>query len=165
MSPNLGGTYETIKAKISPKNKWKWNLGWNEEGWTDVNYKKEEIEEEVNYRGKPMVGEGEDLFKICIPYLQFEELLNFSEKIQSVEESQNWGEILIFFLSSLVLLELLTYEGIKGNLGNIYWEEDTLTDVELRRKLFLGIWKLQKEFCLTSWKYQKEEFCGSMEII
>ncbi|MBW0535249.1 hypothetical protein O181_074964 [Austropuccinia psidii MF-1] len=113
-------------------------INWNEEGWTDVNCKIVQNKEEVNYWGKPFAEEGEDLFQIWLPYFVFEESFNFPEPHQHIQEYKDWQELPVFPLSRLEFLELLPYDGIKGNLGNIYWEENTLTDAEWRRKIYFG---------------------------
>ncbi|MBW0514636.1 hypothetical protein O181_054351 [Austropuccinia psidii MF-1] len=127
-----------MDAKLTHENKLEWNLGWNEEEWTDLNCKTVGNTEEVNYWGKPFVEEGEDLFQIWIPYLEFEKFFNFPELHQQIIESKDWQELPGFSLSRLEFLELLTYDGIKGNLVNTHWEEDTLTDSEWRRKIYFG---------------------------
>ncbi|MBW0544125.1 hypothetical protein O181_083840 [Austropuccinia psidii MF-1] len=127
-----------MDAKLINENKLEWNLGWNEEGWTDLNSKIVGIIEEINYWGKPFVEEGENFLEIWIPYLEFEELFNFPETLQQIQESKYWKELPGFSLSRLEFLELLTYDGIKGSLGNIYWEEDTSKDVEWRINKYFG---------------------------
>ncbi|MBW0562267.1 hypothetical protein O181_101982 [Austropuccinia psidii MF-1] len=127
-----------MDAKLTHENKLEWNLGWNEEGWTHVNSKTVEIIKEIIYWAKPFVEEGEDLFVMWIPYLEFEELFNFPETLQKIQKSKEWKELPGLPLSRLEFLELLTYDGIKGNLGNIYWEEDTLTDAKWRREIYFG---------------------------
>ncbi|MBW0461335.1 hypothetical protein O181_001050 [Austropuccinia psidii MF-1] len=92
-----------MDSKLTHENKLEWNFGWNEEGWTDVNSKIVEIIEEINYWGKPFVEEGEDLFEIWIPYLEFEEFLNFPETLQQIKESKDWKEIPGFSLKTGIL--------------------------------------------------------------
>ncbi|MBW0514067.1 hypothetical protein O181_053782 [Austropuccinia psidii MF-1] len=144
-----------MHSKPSHYNKFEWNLGWNSEGWTDVNCKIVGNTEEVNYWGKPFVKEGEDLFQIWIPYLEFGELFNIPELCQQIQESKDWQELPGFSLSRLESIELLTYDGIKGNLGNIYWEEETLTDAEWRRKVYFGDLEASRGLFLDSLDIQE----------
>ncbi|MBW0574561.1 hypothetical protein O181_114276 [Austropuccinia psidii MF-1] len=100
-----------MDAKLTHENELEWNLGWEEEGWTDVNYKIVGNIEEVNCWEKPFVGDGEDSFQIWIPHLEFEELFNFPELHQQIQESKEWKEHPGCSLSRPEFLELLTYDG------------------------------------------------------
>ncbi|MBW0557441.1 hypothetical protein O181_097156 [Austropuccinia psidii MF-1] len=105
-----------MDGKFTHENKLELNIGLNEEGWTDLNSKIVENTKEVNYWGKPFVEEGEDLFQIWIPYLEFEELFNFPEPRQHIQEYKDWKELPGFSLSRQEFPKLLTYDGIKENL-------------------------------------------------
>ncbi|MBW0587978.1 hypothetical protein O181_127693 [Austropuccinia psidii MF-1] len=93
-----------------------------------------------------------DISTIILPYIEFEDIF---EKENSPSEnliSHPCEELPGFNLTKYEFLELLTWDGIEGNLGNSYWNEIFDMDENLRKSLFWRPWECQDWFNLQDFQ-------------
>ncbi|MBW0584946.1 hypothetical protein O181_124661 [Austropuccinia psidii MF-1] len=93
-----------------------------------------------------------DISTIVLPYIEFEHIC---EKEKSPAENfipNPWKELPGFNLTKYEFLDLLTWDGIDGNLGNQYWNEIFHKDEHLRKSLFWRTWEFQEWFNLQDFE-------------
>ncbi|MBW0468200.1 hypothetical protein O181_007915 [Austropuccinia psidii MF-1] len=84
-----------------------------------------------------------DISTIILPNIELEDIF---EKEKSLLESviyHPWKELSGFNLTKYEFLDLLTWDGIEGNLGNQYCNEIFEMDENLRKSLFWRTWECQ----------------------
>ncbi|MBW0559262.1 hypothetical protein O181_098977 [Austropuccinia psidii MF-1] len=89
-----------------------------------------------------------DISAMVLPYIKFE---NIFEKEISPSETvipHSWEELPVLNLTKYESLELLTWDGIEGNLGSQYWNEN------LRKSLFWRTWGCQDWFNLQDFEIE-----------
>ncbi|MBW0594106.1 hypothetical protein O181_133821 [Austropuccinia psidii MF-1] len=89
-----------------------------------------------------------DISTIILPYIELEDLF---EKEKSPSETiipHPWKELPGFNLTKYQFLQLLTWDGVEGNLGNNYWNEIFYMDEHLRKSLFWRTWECRDWFNL-----------------
>ncbi|MBW0582557.1 hypothetical protein O181_122272 [Austropuccinia psidii MF-1] len=92
---------------------------------------------------------------ILLPYIELEDIF---EKEKSPSENvipHPWKELPGFNLTKYEFLELLTWDGIEGNLGNQYWNEIFHMDEYLSKSLFWRTWECQDWFKLQDFLIKK----------
>ncbi|MBW0548840.1 hypothetical protein O181_088555 [Austropuccinia psidii MF-1] len=95
-----------------------------------------------------------DISTIVLPYIEFEDIF---EKEKEPSENLNphpWKELPGFNLTKYEFLDLLTWDGIDGNLGNPYWNEIFQIDENLRKSLFWKTWECQDFFNFQDFEIQ-----------
>ncbi|MBW0592349.1 hypothetical protein O181_132064 [Austropuccinia psidii MF-1] len=95
-----------------------------------------------------------DISTILLPYIEFEDIFE-KEKSPSENVIPNpWKELPGFNLTKYEFLELLTWDGIEGNLKNQYWNEIFHMDKDIRKSLFWRTWESQDWFNLQDFEIQ-----------
>ncbi|MBW0586267.1 hypothetical protein O181_125982 [Austropuccinia psidii MF-1] len=61
-----------------------------------------------------------DIFTIILPYIEFEDIFEKDNSPSEIVISHPWKELPGLNLTKYEFLELLTWDGIDGNLGNQY---------------------------------------------
>ncbi|MBW0572256.1 hypothetical protein O181_111971 [Austropuccinia psidii MF-1] len=84
-----------------------------------------------------------DISTIILPYIEFEDLFEKEKSPSEIIIPHPWKELPGFNLTKYEFLELLTWDGIDGNLGNPYWNEIFNMDEHLRKSLFWKTWECQ----------------------
>ncbi|MBW0478950.1 hypothetical protein O181_018665 [Austropuccinia psidii MF-1] len=136
------------------------DISWIEETkvWANYNNPQEEIEyPEWFLQTKPEPCP--DISSILLPYIEFEDIF---EKEKSPSENvipPPWEELPGFNLTKYEFLELLTCNGIEGDLGNQYWNEIFHMDEHLRKSLFWRTWEFEDWFNLQDFENKNGEIC------
>ncbi|MBW0576931.1 hypothetical protein O181_116646 [Austropuccinia psidii MF-1] len=79
-----------------------------------------------------------DISTIILPYIEFEAIFEKEKTLSGLAIPHPWKELPGFNLTKYEFLELLTWDGIDGNLGNQYWNEIFPMDENLRKSPFFG---------------------------
>ncbi|MBW0581890.1 hypothetical protein O181_121605 [Austropuccinia psidii MF-1] len=95
-----------------------------------------------------------DISKIILPYIEFEDIFEKEETPSEIVIPHPWKELPGFKLTKYEFLELLTWDGIYGNLGNQYWNEIFHMDEHLRKSLFWRTWECQDWFNLQDFEIE-----------
>ncbi|MBW0570573.1 hypothetical protein O181_110288 [Austropuccinia psidii MF-1] len=85
---------------------------------------------------------------IVLPYIEFEDIFGKENSLSETVIPHPCKELPAFNLTKYEFLELLTWDGIDGNLGNPYWNEIFPMDENLRKSLFWRTWECQDWFNL-----------------
>ncbi|MBW0590669.1 hypothetical protein O181_130384 [Austropuccinia psidii MF-1] len=129
------------------------DISWVEEKevWTNYNNAQEEIEyPEWFLQTKPEPCP--DISTIVLPYIEFEDIFEKEKSPSETVIPHPWKELPGFNLTKYEFLELLTWDGIDGNLGNNYWNEIFEMDENFRKSLFWGTWECQNWFNFQDFK-------------
>ncbi|MBW0522958.1 hypothetical protein O181_062673 [Austropuccinia psidii MF-1] len=59
-----------------------------------------------------------DISTIILPYIEFEDIFEKEKKLSELVIPNPWKELPGFKLTKYELLDLLTWDGVEGNLGN-----------------------------------------------
>ncbi|MBW0523632.1 hypothetical protein O181_063347 [Austropuccinia psidii MF-1] len=89
-----------------------------------------------------------DISTIILPYIEFEDIFEKDNSPSEIFISHPWKELPGFNLTKYEFLDLLTWDGVEGNLGNNYWNEIFNMDENLRKSLFWRTWECQDWFNL-----------------
>ncbi|MBW0589013.1 hypothetical protein O181_128728 [Austropuccinia psidii MF-1] len=84
-----------------------------------------------------------DISTIILPYIESEDIFEKEETPSEIFIPHPWKELPGFKLTKYEFLELLTWDGIDGNAGNLYWNEIFPMDENLRKSLFWRTWEFQ----------------------
>ncbi|MBW0525796.1 hypothetical protein O181_065511 [Austropuccinia psidii MF-1] len=98
-----------------------------------------------------------DISTIVLPYIEFEDIFEKENLPSETVISHPWKKLPGFNLTEYEFLELLTWDGIDGNLGNQYWNEILHLDEHLRKSLFWRTWKCQDWFNLQDFEMQNRK--------
>ncbi|MBW0574951.1 hypothetical protein O181_114666 [Austropuccinia psidii MF-1] len=121
------------------------------EVWTNYNNAQEESEyPEWFLQTKPETCP--DISKLVLPYIEFEDIFEKEKSPSETVIPHPWRELPGFNLTKYEFLELLTWDGIDGNLGNPYWNEIFNMDENLRKSLFWRTWECQDWFNLQDFE-------------
>ncbi|MBW0591442.1 hypothetical protein O181_131157 [Austropuccinia psidii MF-1] len=129
------------------------DISWIEEKevWVNYNNPQEAIEyPEWFPQTKPETCP--DISTIILPYIEFEEICEKEESPLETVISHPGKELPGFNLTKYKFLELITWDGIDGNLGNNYWNEIFPMDENLRKSLFWRTWQCQDWFNLQDFE-------------
>ncbi|MBW0547648.1 hypothetical protein O181_087363 [Austropuccinia psidii MF-1] len=91
-----------------------------------------------------------DISTIVPPYIEFEDILKKEKPPSETIIPHPWKELPGFNLTKYEFLDLLTWDGVEGNLGNNYWNEIFYMDEHLRKSLFWRTWECQDWFNLQN---------------
>ncbi|MBW0518105.1 hypothetical protein O181_057820 [Austropuccinia psidii MF-1] len=105
-----------------------WSLdihnSWVEEKEVWANYiNTQELDENSDWFVKVKPEPCPDISTIVLPYIEFEYIFEKEESPLETVILHSWKEIPCFNLTKYEFLELLTWDGVEGNLGNQYWNE------------------------------------------
>ncbi|MBW0590732.1 hypothetical protein O181_130447 [Austropuccinia psidii MF-1] len=129
------------------------DISWLEEKEVWANYiNPQELIENPDWFLKIKTETCPDISTTVLPYIGFEDIF---EKENSPSENvipHPWKELPGFNLTKYEFLELLTWDGIDGNLGNPYWTEIFNMDEHLRKSLFWRTWECQNWFNLLDFE-------------
>ncbi|MBW0592422.1 hypothetical protein O181_132137 [Austropuccinia psidii MF-1] len=128
-------------------------MSWIEEQevWSNYN-NSQEINENPYWFFKIKPEPCPDIYTVVLPYIEFEDIFE-KEKSQSENVLPHpWEELPGFSLTKYEFLNLLTWFGVEGNLGNNYWNEIFNMDEHLKKSLFWRTWECQDWFNLQDFK-------------
>ncbi|MBW0489405.1 hypothetical protein O181_029120 [Austropuccinia psidii MF-1] len=74
-----------------------------------------------------------DISTISLPYIELEDIFEQEKLPSETVIPHPWKELPGFNLTKYEYLELLTWDGIEGNLGNNYWNGIFYMDEHLRK--------------------------------
>ncbi|MBW0511627.1 hypothetical protein O181_051342 [Austropuccinia psidii MF-1] len=97
-----------------------------------------------------------DISTIVLPYIEFEDIFEKEKSPSETVISHPWKELPGFNLTKYEFLELLTWDGIDGNLGNPYWNEIFHMNEHLRKSLFWRTWECEDWFNLQDFQIKNE---------
>ncbi|MBW0460836.1 hypothetical protein O181_000551 [Austropuccinia psidii MF-1] len=131
------------------------NISWIEEKkvWDNCN-NPQELNENPDWFFKIKPGPCPDISTIVLPYIEFEDIFEKENSPLETVISHSQNELPGFNLTKYSFLELLTWDGIKGNLGNPYWNEIFEMDEHHRNSLLLTTWKFQDWLNLQDFEIQ-----------
>ncbi|MBW0590932.1 hypothetical protein O181_130647 [Austropuccinia psidii MF-1] len=140
---------------LPDKNTWSMDtdISWVEEKavWTNYNNAQEESEyPEWFLQTKPEPCP--DISTIILPYIDFEDIFQKEKPPSEIVIPHPWKELPGFNLTKYEFLELLTWDGIDGNLGNPYWNEIFHMNEHFRKSLFWRTWECQDWFNLQDFQ-------------
>ncbi|MBW0584511.1 hypothetical protein O181_124226 [Austropuccinia psidii MF-1] len=123
-----------------------WSLdtdnSWIEEKEVWANYiNPQELNENPDWFLKTKSEPCPDISTIVLPYIEFEDIFEKDETPSEIVIPFSWKELPGFNLTKYEFLELLTWDGINGNLGNPCWNEIFEMDEHLRKSLFWKPWE------------------------
>ncbi|MBW0582944.1 hypothetical protein O181_122659 [Austropuccinia psidii MF-1] len=125
------------------------DISWIEEKEFWDNYiNPQEIDENPDWFLKIKPEPCPDISTIVLPYIEFEDIFKKENSPSETVIPHPWEELPGFNLTKYEFLELLTWDGIDGNLGNPYWNETFHMDEHLRKSLFWRTWECQDWFNL-----------------
>ncbi|MBW0590168.1 hypothetical protein O181_129883 [Austropuccinia psidii MF-1] len=93
-----------------------------------------------------------DISTIVLPYIEFEDIFEKENPPSEIVIPHPWKELPGFNLTKYEFLDLLTWDGVEGNLGNTYWNEIFYMDEHLRKSLFWRTWEWQDFFNLHNFQ-------------
>ncbi|MBW0510795.1 hypothetical protein O181_050510 [Austropuccinia psidii MF-1] len=129
------------------------DISWVEEKevWTNYNNAQEESEyPEWFLQTKPETCP--DISTIILPYIEFEDIFQKEKSPSELVIPHPWKELPGFNLTKYEFLDLLTWDGVEGNLGNNYWNEIFNMEEHLRKSLFWRTWECQDWFNLQDFQ-------------
>ncbi|MBW0570002.1 hypothetical protein O181_109717 [Austropuccinia psidii MF-1] len=144
------------------------DISWIEEKevWTNYNNAQEESEyPEWFLQTKPETCP--DISTIILPYIEFEDIFEKENSPSETLISHPWKELPGFNLTKYEFLELLTWDGVDGNIVNQYWNEIFHMDEHIRKSLFWRTWKFQDWLNLQDFEIQNgniSKFTGGYTI-
>ncbi|MBW0506482.1 hypothetical protein O181_046197 [Austropuccinia psidii MF-1] len=95
-----------------------------------------------------------DISTILLPYIEFEDIVEKEKPLSEIVITHPWKELPGFNLTKYEFFELLTWDGIEGNLGNQSWDEIFKMDEHFRESLFWRTWKCQDWFNLQDFEIE-----------
>ncbi|MBW0520562.1 hypothetical protein O181_060277 [Austropuccinia psidii MF-1] len=114
------------------------DVSWLEEKEIWTNYiNQQEIEENPDWFFKIKPEPCPDISTIILPYIEFEDIFEKEKTLSELVIPHPWKELPGFNLTKYEFLDLLTWDGVDGNLGNPYWNEN------LKKSLFWRTWECQ----------------------
>ncbi|MBW0557027.1 hypothetical protein O181_096742 [Austropuccinia psidii MF-1] len=129
------------------------DISWLEEKEVWANYiNPQELIENPDWFFKIKPEPCPDIFTIILPYIEFEDIFEKEESPLETVFLHPWKELHGFNLTKYEFLELLTWDGIDGNLGNPYWTEIFNMDEHLRKSLFWKTWECKDWFNLQDFE-------------
>ncbi|MBW0510930.1 hypothetical protein O181_050645 [Austropuccinia psidii MF-1] len=129
------------------------DISWIEEKEFWANYiNPQEIDENPDWFLKIEPEPCPDISTIVLSYIEFEDIFEKEESPSETVISHPLEELPGFNLTKYEFLELLTWDGIDGNLGNQYWNETFHMDEHLRKSLFWRTWECQEWFNLQDFE-------------
>ncbi|MBW0587437.1 hypothetical protein O181_127152 [Austropuccinia psidii MF-1] len=125
------------------------DISWLEEKEVWANYiNPQELDENRDWFLKIKPEPCPDISTIVLPYIEFEDIFEKEKEPSETLIPYPWKELPGFNLTKYEFLDLLTWDGIEGNLGNQYWNEIFHMDEHLRKSLFWRTWEFQDWFNL-----------------
>ncbi|MBW0571993.1 hypothetical protein O181_111708 [Austropuccinia psidii MF-1] len=97
-----------------------------------------------------------DISTRILPYIELEDIFKKENLPSENVIPHPWRELPGFNLTKYEFLELLTWDGIDGNLGNPYWNEIFHMNEHLRKSLFWRTWECQDWFNLQDFQIKNE---------
>ncbi|MBW0572400.1 hypothetical protein O181_112115 [Austropuccinia psidii MF-1] len=129
------------------------DISWVEEKEVWDNYiNPQEIDENPDWFLKIKPEPCPNISTIVLPYIEFEDIFEKDNSPSEIVIPHPWKELPGFNLTKYEFLELLTWDGIDGNLGNNYWNEIFYMDEHLRKSLFWRTWECQDWFNLQDFE-------------
>ncbi|MBW0507936.1 hypothetical protein O181_047651 [Austropuccinia psidii MF-1] len=99
-------------------------ISWIEEKEVWANYiNPQELNESPDCFSKIKPEPCRDTLAIVLPYIELEDMFEKEKSPLETVIPHPWKELPGFNLKKYEFLELLTWDGIEGNLGNQYWNE------------------------------------------
>ncbi|MBW0525746.1 hypothetical protein O181_065461 [Austropuccinia psidii MF-1] len=95
-----------------------------------------------------------DITAIVLPYIEFEDIFEKENSPLQTVSPDPWKELPGLNLKKYEFLELLTWDGVEGNLENQYWNEIFHMDEHLRKSLLWRTWECQYWFNLQDFQIQ-----------
>ncbi|MBW0588657.1 hypothetical protein O181_128372 [Austropuccinia psidii MF-1] len=95
-----------------------------------------------------------DISTIVLPYIEFEDIFEKEKTLSELFIPHPWKELPGFNLTKYEFLDILTWDGVEGNLENNYWNEIFSMDEHLRKSLFWRTWECQDWFNLQDFKIE-----------
>ncbi|MBW0519101.1 hypothetical protein O181_058816 [Austropuccinia psidii MF-1] len=134
-----------------------WSLdthtSWIKEKEFWVNYlDPQELDENTDWFLKIKPEPCPDITAIVLPYIEFEAIFEKENSPLETVSPHPWKELPGLNLTKYEFLELLTWDGVEGNLGNQYWDEIFKMDENFRKSLFWRTWKCQDWFNLQDFQ-------------
>ncbi|MBW0593870.1 hypothetical protein O181_133585 [Austropuccinia psidii MF-1] len=142
---------------LPEENTWSFdtNINWLEEKELWANYiNQQEIDENPDWFFKIKPEPCPDISTILLPYIEFEDIFEKENSPSEIVISHPWEELPGFNLTKYEFLDLLTWDGVDGNLGNQYWDEIFPMDENLRKSLFWRTWECQNWFNLQDFEIE-----------
>ncbi|MBW0586162.1 hypothetical protein O181_125877 [Austropuccinia psidii MF-1] len=93
-----------------------------------------------------------DISTIIPPYIEFEDIFEKEKTSSEIVFPHPWKELPGYNLTKFEFLDLLTWDGIDGKLGNPYWNEIFNKYEHLRKSLFWRTWECQDWFNLQDFE-------------
>ncbi|MBW0576080.1 hypothetical protein O181_115795 [Austropuccinia psidii MF-1] len=119
-----------------------------------INYNFQGLNNEDQRWGLPII----EYFKIpiiqSIPFIEFEDLFGNEDITQETPKEAYLSQLPGSNLSKLEFMDILNYDGIKGNLNNDYWNEIFYMDSDIRSSLYWGTIQAQRWFCLEEYQIE-----------
>ncbi|MBW0540782.1 hypothetical protein O181_080497 [Austropuccinia psidii MF-1] len=129
------------------------DINWIEEKEAWANYiNPQEIDENPDWFLKIKPEPCPDISTIILPYIEFEDIFEQEKSLSETVICHPWKELPGFNLTKYEFLDLLTWDGVDGNLGNNYWNEIFNMDENLRKSLFWRTWECQNWFNLQDFE-------------
>ncbi|MBW0546446.1 hypothetical protein O181_086161 [Austropuccinia psidii MF-1] len=94
---------------------------------------------------------------MVLPYIELDEIFDKENSPLETAISHPWKEFPVLNLTKYEFLELLTWDGIKGNLKNLYLNGIFNMEENLRKSLFCRTWKFQDWFKSQDFEIKKEK--------
>ncbi|MBW0544257.1 hypothetical protein O181_083972 [Austropuccinia psidii MF-1] len=89
-----------------------------------------------------------------IPFIVFEDLFEKEDITQETPTEAFLSQLPGENLSKLEFMDIINYDGIKGNLNNDYWNDISYMDSDIRSSLYWGKIKAQRWFCLEEYQIE-----------
>ncbi|MBW0590540.1 hypothetical protein O181_130255 [Austropuccinia psidii MF-1] len=122
--------------------------------WINQNF--QGLNNEDQRWGLPII----ESFKIpiiqTIPFIEFEDLFGNEDITQETPTEASLIQLPGSNLSKLEFMDILNYDGIKGNINNDYWNEIFYMDSDIRSSLYWGKIQAQRWFCLEEYQIKGE---------
>ncbi|MBW0591933.1 hypothetical protein O181_131648, partial [Austropuccinia psidii MF-1] len=120
------------------------DISWVEEKEVWANYiNQQEIDKNPDWFLKIKPEPCPDISTIILSYIEFEDIFKKENSPSETVISHPWKELPGFNLTKYEFLELLTWDGIDGNLGSPYWNEIFHMNEPLGESLFWRTWECQ----------------------
>ncbi|MBW0565096.1 hypothetical protein O181_104811 [Austropuccinia psidii MF-1] len=74
-----------------------------------------------------------DIATIVLPYIEFKDIFEKEKSPSETVIPHSWKGLLVFGFTKYGFLQLLTWDGVEGNLGNQYWNTIFEMDEHLRK--------------------------------
>ncbi|MBW0571321.1 hypothetical protein O181_111036 [Austropuccinia psidii MF-1] len=128
-------------------------MSWIEENkvWSTYNYL-QESNENPDWFLKMKPEPCPDISTIVLPYIEFEDIFEKENSPLETVISHPLKKSPGFNLTKYEFLELITWDGVEGNLGNQHWNKAFEMDEHLRKSLFWRTWECQDLFNLQDFQ-------------